>query len=66
MLGRLGGSAGEASDFGSGRDLTICEFEPRIGLSAVSAESALDPVSLSLPALPLLMLARALSHKNKH
>ena len=27
-MGRLGGSVGEASDFGSGHDLTVREFEP--------------------------------------
>ena len=41
-LGRLGGSAGEASDF-SGHDLPVCEFEPRVGLAAVGTEPALDP-----------------------
>ena len=33
--GRLGGSGGYASDFGSGHDLTVSEFEPHIGFSAV-------------------------------
>ena len=37
-MGRLGGSVGLASSFGSGHDLTVCEFEPRVGLSAVSTE----------------------------
>ena len=36
--GRLGGSVGWASDFGSGHDLTSCEFEPRVGLCANSSE----------------------------
>ena len=37
-------------DFGSGRDLTACEFEPRIWLYADSQESAWDSVSpLPLP-----------------
>ena len=36
--GRLGGSVGEASDFGSGHDLTVCEFEPRVGLRADGSE----------------------------
>ena len=28
----LGGSVGQASDFSSGRDLAVREFEPRVGL----------------------------------
>ena len=36
--GRLGGSVGWASDFGSGHDLPVCEFKPRMGLSAVSSD----------------------------
>ena len=35
----------------SGNDLTVCEFEPHIELSAVSAKPASDPLSLSLPLL---------------
>ena len=46
--GLLGGSDGSASDFGSGHDLKVCEFEPCIGLSAVSAEPTSDPLSPSL------------------
>ena len=38
FLGRLGGSVGWASDFGSGHDLTVREFEPSIGLCADSSE----------------------------
>ena len=34
--------------FGSIRDLTVCEFEPCIGLCADSMESAWDPLSLPL------------------
>ena len=34
--GHLGGSVGWASDFGSGHDLAVCEFEPRVGLCADS------------------------------
>ena len=48
------------SDFGSGRDLTVCKFEPCIRLCADSAEAAWDFLSLllSLPASPTpLMLA---------
>ena len=50
------------SDFGSGHDLTVLEFEPRVRLSAVSTEPSLDPLSPSLSAPPPL----ALSLKNKH
>ena len=35
-------------DFSSGHDLTVHAFEPHVRLPAVSAEPALDPVSLSL------------------
>ena len=38
LLGRLGGSVGEASDFGSGHDLALREFEPRVGLCADCSE----------------------------
>ena len=37
-LGRLGGSVGWATDFGSGHDLTVHEFEPRVGLWADGSE----------------------------
>ena len=37
-LGRLGGSVGWAADFGSGHDLAVREFEPRVGLCADSSE----------------------------
>ena len=36
--GRLGGSVGWASDFSSGRDLAVREFEPRVGLWAYGSE----------------------------
>ena len=36
--GRLGGSGGETSDFASGHDLTVREFEPRVGLCADGSE----------------------------
>ena len=35
---RLGGSVGWTSDFGSGHDLTVREFETRIGLCAHGSE----------------------------
>ena len=36
--GRLGGSVGWAADFGSGHDLAVHGFEPRVGLCADSSE----------------------------
>ena len=35
-LGRLGGSVCEVANFGSGQDLTVCGFKPRIRLHADS------------------------------
>ena len=67
-MGRLGGSVGQASDFGSGHDLTVHEFEPWASVSteltAWSPEPASDSVSPSLSAPPLLTLSLFL--KNKH
>ena len=47
----------------STHDLTVCEFEPRIGLSAVGVEPAWDSLSpsLSLPLPCLLCLYLCLS-----
>ena len=36
--GLLGGSVGEASDFGPGHDLPVRGFEPRVGLRADGSE----------------------------
>ena len=44
-------------DFGSGHDLTARGFEPRIGFCTDRAEPAWDPLSPSLSAPPLLVLA---------
>ena len=64
--GRLGVSVGEASDIGSGLGLTVCEFKPRVGLSAVSTEPPSDPLSPSLSAHPCLFsLSLSLSLKKK-
>ena len=61
--GRLGVSVGEASDIGSGLGLTVCEFKPRVGLSAVSTEPPSDPLPPS-PSAPLLcVLSLSLSQK---
>ena len=50
-------------DFGSGRDLTVCEFQPRVGLCTVSTDPAwgsLSP-SFSLPLSHSCAHAQALS-----
>ena len=36
-------------DFGSGRDLRVCEIEPHVGLRADGTGSAWDSLSRSLP-----------------
>ena len=61
IVGHLGGSAGQVSNFGSGHDLTVHGFEPRIKLCADSLEPALDSVSPSLSALPPLVVCLSLS-----
>ena len=43
-------------DFGSGHDLTVCEFEPRIGFCSIRAEPAWDSLSPCLSAAPPLAL----------
>ena len=65
-MGLLGGSVGEASDFSSGHDLAVREFEPRIGLWADGSEPGACfgfyvCVSLSVP--PPLTLWLSLSQK---
>ena len=58
-MGCLGGSVGKADNFGSGHDLPVREFEPRMGLAAVSSEPALDPLSpLPLPFLHSCFLSQ--------
>ena len=52
IRGCLGGSVGEASDFGSDRDLTVHEFEPHIGAKSSEPGACFRfclPLSLSLP-----------------
>ena len=64
--GRLGGSVGRASDFSSGHDLTVSEFEPlRRGsvLTAQSLEPASDSVSPSLCPSPARALSLSVSRK---
>ena len=53
-------------DFGSGHDLAVRGFEPRVGLRAVNAEPALDLPSPSLSAPHPPAQAHVLSLKNKH
>ena len=64
VLAHLGGSVDWASDFGSGHDLTVGQFEPRIGLCADISEPGASfrfCVSLCLSASPLLVLSLSLS-----
>ena len=49
--------------FSSGHDLMVREFEPHMGLSAVSTEPALDPLSPFISAPPLLCLSFSLKNK---
>ena len=68
-LGRLGGSVGGASDFGSGHDLAVCGFEPRVRLCADRSEPGTCfgfCVSLSLCPSPAHALSLSLSVKNKY
>ena len=48
LTGCLGGSVGEASDFGSGHDFMVCGFEPHFRVCADSVEPASDTLSLFL------------------
>ena len=61
-MGHLGGSVGWASDFGSGYDLMVHEFEPCIRLCIDSVEPAWDSLSLppSLYSPPPLILSVSL------
>ena len=64
--GHVGGSVGEASDFGSGRDLAVHGFEPRVGLCADSSEPGACFgfwVSLSLSLCPFPVCALSLRNK---
>ena len=56
----MGGSVGSTSDFGSGHDLTVREFESHTRLSAVGTETALDSLYPSLSAPPPLVLSLSL------
>ena len=66
--GRLGSLVGDASDFGSGHDLMVCEFEPRIGLCADGSEPGARfgfCVSLSLCPSPVHALSLSVPKINK-
>ena len=79
LEGRLGGSVGWAADYGSGHDLAVRGFEPRVGLCADSSEPGAClgfwvSLSLSLPcsrsastcnALPLSSTWRIPAHALK-
>ena len=68
--GYLGGSVVYVSDFSSGHDLIVCEFEPHVRLCADSSEpgetSDFVSHSLSAPLLLMLCLSLSLSKINKH
>ena len=64
--GRLGGSVSWAADFGSGHDLTVREFEPRVGLWADGSEPGACfgfCISFSLCPSPAHALSYSVSQK---
>ena len=68
-LGRPGGSVSYVSDFGSGHDLPVRGFEPRVGLCADSSEPEACfrfYVSLSLCSSPAHVLSLSPSKINKN
>ena len=52
-------------DFGSGRDLTVREIEPFVGLRCGQCGGLFGILSLPLSALPLLARVLSLSQNNK-
>ena len=66
LLRQLGSSVNWASDFGSGHDLAVNGLEPHLRVCANSVEPALDSLSSSFPAPPLLEHSLFLSLKNKY
>ena len=63
-MGHLGGSVGWVAGFGSGHDLTVCEFEPRVGLCADSSgPGARFRFCVSLSLCPSSVHALSLSQK---
>ena len=68
LQGRLGGSVGWATDFGSGHDLAVREFEPRVRLWADGSEPGACFrffVSLSFFPSPVHALYLSVSKINK-
>ena len=68
VQGRLGGSVSSASDFGSGHDLAVRGFEPRVGLCADGSEPGACfgfCVSLFLRPSPVRALSLSIGLKNK-
>ena len=66
--GRLGGAVGYASDFSSGHDLAVREFEPRVRLWADGSEPGTCfrfCVSLSLCPSPVRALSLSVPKINK-
>ena len=63
LLGHLGGSVGWASNFGSGHNFTVREFEPPIGLALCYLRGARFESFVSFSAPPLLTLFFSLSQK---
>ena len=66
-VGRLGGSVGWVSDFGSGHDVTVHEFETHVRLCADSSEPGACfgfRVSLFLCPSPTCALSLSLSKIN--
>ena len=66
-LGCLSGTVGWVSDFSSGHDLMVCEFEPRARLCADSSEPGAYfrfCVSFSQSPSPTLTLSLSLKNKN--
>ena len=63
--GHLGGSVSWASNFGSGHNLMVCEFESCVGLCADGSglEPALDSESPSLCPSPAHALSLSLKNK---
>ena len=69
LMGHLGGSVGWASDFSSGHDLVVHEFQPCVQLWADSSEPGACfcfCVSLSHCPWPTRILSLSLSKINKH
>ena len=64
LKGRLGGSVGRVSDFGSGHDLGVCEFKPHIGLCADSSACFGFRVSFSLCLSPTCALSLSQKYIN--